>query len=210
MKDSTPIQNKGRFKKIILIEDTPAYFLDAKSNLVKKGEFKKGRILKVDSETIQKEPTEGSLFKVESVRHRNIFIPVNKSNADYLTMQHIKDLAIEKMKAYGKGEKEIFENLGEETKAMESFINEGLDGEPHNSDTLSLYYEGAFSNADGFDFAGEFDELFEQEKKEDTPKPDEIIEAQIKESAPISETGDDQIDLNMVALPRTEGRAFRE
>ena len=211
MKDSTPIQDKGRFKKIILLEDTPAYYLDAEGNLTEKGAFKKGKILKVDSETLHKQADGSNVFLVMSIRHRNMFIPVNKKNAQYLTIQHIKDLAIEKMKVFdGMKDNEVYENLGTETKNMEAHINDLLEADAPNADVLCTYYEGAFSSADGFDFAGHLDEAFE--KRESTPvvKSEELIETQIAQTQPSGMDARSDEALGMISSPRTQGRAFGE
>lgn len=207
MKESTPIQDKGRFKKIILSEDVPAYFWDGKKNLTKKGSFQKGKILKVDSEIFQKDSDGGNVFKVLSVRHRNIFIPVSKKNAEYLTIQHIKDMCMDKLKAYGYDNAAISNMLPEETKAMQEYINGRLDADAPESDTLSMYYEGAFSSSDGFDFAGKFDEAFEIPVS-DVENKSELV---TNETEVDNTTGDsDCVEINILANPRTGGRAFEK
>ncbi len=189
------------------MEDVPAYFLDGNKNLSKKGSFQKGKILKIDSETSTKDLDGGNVFKVLSVRHRNIFIPVSKKNAEYLTVQHIKDMCMDKLKAYGFDSSTISEKLPEEMKAMQDYVDSSLDLEAPDAEVLSMYYEDAFSNSDGFDFAGKFDEAFEM------PAVDTNVEV-VAASAALEtdgETGgDDCVEINILASPRTDGRAFEK
>ena len=207
MKESTPIQNKGRFKKVVLLEDVPAYFLDGNKNLSKKGSFQKGRILKVDSETSTKDLDGGNIFNVLSVRHRNVFIPVSKKNAEYLTVQHIKDMCMDKLKAYGFDNSTISDKLPEEMKAMQEYVDSSLDADAPDAEVLSMYYEDAFSNSDGFDFAGKFDEAFK------VPAVDTKVEVAASASAldtGDTDGGDDCVEINILASPRTGGRAFEK
>jgi hypothetical protein len=192
MTDNTPIQSKDRFKKIILKQDTNAYYLDKNGNLVLKGTLKKGKVLKVDSMDAKKVGDQ-NVFRVLNVRHSNVYIPCTNGNADYLTKQYIKDLAKASIKKYfGSGDAEISETQDVGAKYLEAYLNSQMDLDAHEADSLSTYEEKAFSSADGFSFAGHLDEAFEKKK---APSP--IVPVQEKKNNTVQEPA------------RVEGRAFR-
>jgi hypothetical protein len=142
-------------RKIILKLKTHAFHIDGDGKPVRKGSFKKGRILKIDTKDFK--VVDGKkLYRAMSVSHKNIYIACTKKNCERLSVNHIKNLA----KQYLKKKKKmtdggIRKNLRKASLLMAKKIESDLNKSMSNSEGLSYYDDDAFDYDDGFCFEKE-------------------------------------------------------
>ena len=161
-------------RKIILKLKTHAFHFDSEGKPSKKGSFKKGRILKVDTKDF-KIVNGKKLYHVLSVSHKNIYIVCSKKNCERLNVKHVRNLALQylkkKKKMSGEG---IRKNISKATVLIAKQIDSELKKSMNESNGLSFYEDDAFSYDDGFQFEkdnasdlsftkGGIDELYEDE-----------------------------------------------
>lgn len=161
-------------RTIILKLKTHAFHFDENGKPSKKGSFRKGRILKVDTKDF-KIVNGKKLYHVLNVKHSSIYIVCSKKNCEPLNLKHIKSLAKSYLKKKKKLSNEgVKKNLSKATSLMAKKIQSDLNKSVGESDGLSYYEDDAFNYDDGFQFdkdnasdlnftKGGADELYEDE-----------------------------------------------
>ena len=174
MKEQKRRKKNPAYRKIILKLKTHAFHFDSEGKPSKKGSFKKGRILKVDTQDF-KIVNGKKLYHVLSVKHKNVYIVCTKKNCESLNVKHIRNLALQylkkKKKMSGEG---IRKNINKATILIAKKIDADLNKGMSSADGLSYYEDDAFNYDDGFHFEkdnasdlnftkGGIDELYEGE-----------------------------------------------
>ena len=166
-------------RTIILKLKTHAFHFDKDGKPSKKGSFRKGRILKVDTKDFK--VVDGKkLYHVLNLNHSSVYIVCSKKNCEPLNAKHIKSLAKSYLKKKkGLSSEAIKRNLPKAAALVAKKIDADLNKSVGESNGLSYYEDDAFNYDDGFQFEkdnasdlsfkkGGIDELYEDEG--DTPK----------------------------------------
>jgi len=175
MKTEANEKPKGK-KKVILKAKTHAFYCTVDISPVKKGSFKKGKILLIDTNDT-KELSGKKLYKVSGLSHDNIYIHCGKKNCETLKKKHILSLAKNYLKKKD-SEKDITLKLTlpDAASIIQRKIDIKLNDEENPVNGLCFYEEDAFDNCDGFEYKkkkeivlekGGGEELYE---KQDLPK----------------------------------------
>lgn len=173
MKEQKSNKNSAH-RKIILKLKTHAFHFDSEGNPIKKGSFKKGRILKIDTKDFK---TVGGkkLYHVLSVSHKNIYIACTKKNCERLNVKHVKSLANQYLKKKKKmSSASVKNNLPKAAAIIAKKIDADLNKSMSSAKGLSFYDDDAFNYDDGFHFEkddasdlsftkGGIEELYEEE-----------------------------------------------
>lgn len=139
-------------KRIIIKAKTHAFFIDDNGMPVKKGDFKKGRILFIDKSDV-KEVKGQKLNRVKNVSHDSIYILCSTKNCEVFKKKHLLSLAKSYLKC-----KEIKKDINvkltipEAASLIERKIKLTLQESDNPKNGLCYYDDDAFDNCDGFGY----------------------------------------------------------
>lgn len=142
---------KKKHHRVMLLADVEGYFLSHDGDLIKKGGFAKGRLLKLNATfPIVKDGIK--YFKVENVKHHFIYIPHEPGTLKKIKGSDIKKMAdgVAEKKGIDASNKVVLDKLIDKT--VEN-LTMHLESKPCGCKGLDNYETNAFLNCDGFCYA---------------------------------------------------------
>ena len=194
---------KKKHHRVMLLADVEGYFLSNGGDLIKKGGFAKGRLLKLNATfPIVKDGVK--YFKVENVKHHFIYVPNEPGTLKKIKGSDIRKMAdgVAEKKGIDASDKVVLDKLIDKT--VEN-LTMHLESKPCGCKGLDNYETNAFLNCDGFCYA-EGDEKVaapmatENIKAGATATPAEVFE---KEKEVILEVQTSQLSANISSIDKS-------